>query len=238
MKIIGLLGGTSWPSTFGYYDSLNRMAQAALGGFHSARILLYSIDYHPIKSLYHHGWDEIPAILEREIRFFLEKKPDCLILCNNTLHRALDQIQNRLSLSIPVFHAGLLVAEEAQKRGCKSVLLLGTAFTMEDGFFAAYFEARGIRVVIPSAADRQRIQTIQSDVASGNTNPSYGDVFATMLKAYESVDAIVLACTELPLVMNEKIAPKPLINPITCQCRAAASFAFGFTEQAGGIKSL
>jgi len=227
MKTIGLLGGTSWPSTFSYYDALNRAAQKYLGGHHSARILLYSIDYHPIKNLYHDGWDKIPALLEQEIRFFLDKKPDCFILCNNTLHRALDQIREGLNITIPVFHAGHLAAEEAQHTGCKTVLLLGTAFTMEDGFFAKYFEAKGIRVVIPSYEDRQEIQKIKTELARGNIDPAYSEIFSTMLRRYPDVDAIILACTELPLAINEHNSPKPLINPIHCQCAASAKFAFG-----------
>jgi len=226
MKLIGLIGGTSWPSTFSYYEQLNRAAQKALGGFHSARILLYSIDYHPIKNLYHHGWDQIPSLLAGEIRYFLDKKPDCLILCNNTLHRALDSIRNDLVITVPIFHAGLLAAEEAQRRGCKKVLLLGTSFTMEDGFFAKYFQDQGIEVVTPSAKDRQLIQEIQSELAQGNINPSFETKFVALLHHYPDVDAIVLACTELPLIINDGNSPKPLINTIECQCAAAAKFAF------------
>ena len=226
MKVIGLIGGTSWPSTFSYYEQLNRAAQKSLGGFHSARILLYSIDYHPIKNLYHAGWDKIPALLSEEIRFFLDKKPDCLILCNNTLHRALDTIRDGLNIAVPVFHAGHLAVEEAQRMGSKKVLLLGTSFKMEDGFFAKYFEAQGINVVIPSTEDRQIIQEIQSELAQGNIHPSFETKFVALLHHYPDVDAIVLACTELPLIINDGNSPKPLINTIQCQCNAAAQFAF------------
>ena len=226
MKVIGLIGGTSWPSTFSYYEHLNRAAQKTLGGFHSARILLYSIDYHPIKNLYHHGWDQIPSLLADEIRYFLDKKPDCLILCNNTLHRALNSIRKDFNIAVPIFHAGHLAAEEAQRRGCRNVLLLGTRFTMEDGFFAKYFQDQGIGVAIPSIDDRQRIQEIQSELAQGNINPSFETKFVSLLQHYPDVDAIVLACTELPLVINENNSPKPLIDTIQCQCAAAAKFAF------------
>ena len=226
MKVIGLLGGPSWPSTFSFYDRLNRAAQKSLGGFHSARIMLYSIDYHPIKSLYNHGWDKIPSLLAQEIRYFLEKKPDCMILCNNTLHRAFDLIQNDLDISIPVFHAGHLAAEKAQRMGYKTVLLLATAFTMEDGFFAEYFQEKGIEVVVPSTSDRQTIQEMQSELAKGNIDPSYEAKFVSILNRYPNVDAIALACTELPLIINKSNSPKPLINTVHCQCDAAAQFAY------------
>ena len=226
MKTIGLIGGTSWPSTMLYYERLNRAAQESLGGHHSARLLLYSIDYHPIKSLYPDGWDKIPSLLAEEIRFFMEKKPDCLVLCNNTLHRALDTISAELNLQVPVFHAGHLAAEEAQRKGVKSVLLLATAFTMEDGFFARYFQEKGIRVIVPSYEDRRQVQNIQTQVAAGKSDPAYGQVMAETVKRYPQAEAVVLACTELPLVLGPENSPIPIINTITCQCDAAALFAF------------
>jgi aspartate racemase len=227
MKLIGLLGGTSWPSTISYYENLNRLAQQRLGGVHSARLLLYSIDYHAIKSQYQGGWQNIPALLADEIRSFIERRPDCLIICNNTLHKAYDMIEAELSIGIPVFHAGRLAASDAKQRGMKTVLLLGTAFTMEDGFFARYFEAQDIAVVIPSADDRKQIQTMQTELAAGKVHPSYQAVFQNILKRYPQAEAAVLACTELPLVVNEANSPLPLINPVDCQCTAAADFAFG-----------
>jgi len=227
MKTIGLLGGTSWPSTISYYEKLNQLAQEQLGGNHSAEILLYSIDYESIKSRYHHGWNEIPGLLAQKIEHFLQKEPDCLILCNNTLHRALDRIESKLKIKVPVFHAGHLAAEDAVQQNMKTVLLLGTAFTMEDGFYAKYFEARGVRVIIPAPEDRKEIQRIQSNVARGDIDPAYSDVCADILRRYRSIDAVVLACTELPLVIDQRISPKPLINPVDCQCYAATQFAFG-----------
>jgi len=226
MKTIGLIGGTSWPSTILYYEKLNRAAQESLGGHHSARLLLYSIDYHLIKSLYNNGWDKIPSLLAEEIQFFMEKKPDCLVLCNNTLHRALDEISAELDLQVPIFHAGHLAADEAQRQGAKNVLLLATAFTMEDGFFAHYFEERGIRVIVPSSEDRRQIQAIQTRLAAGKSDSTYGTTMAEIVGHYPQAEAVVLACTELPLALKPEHISIPVINTIVCQCNAAASFAF------------
>jgi len=111
MKTIGLLGGTSWPSTIEYYRILNRLAQEKLGGYHSANLLLYSIDYHEIKSRYHDGWDEIPILLEKEIHKLVKLGPDCILICNNTLHKAFDEIKTDLNLKIPFHHSvGFLTA--------------------------------------------------------------------------------------------------------------------------------
>ncbi len=226
MKLIGLLGGTSWPSTFGYYEILNRAANERFGGYHSARILLSSIDYHPIKSLYPNGWDAIQNLLAQEILFLVDRKPDCLIVGNNTLHKALDPLLERLNLPVPVFHAGRLAAEEAVRAGYASVLLVGTPFTMEDGFFAKYFEDQGVTVVIPTPEDRARIKTWHTQLAKGIVSPACVEDLSVILTRYPQVDAVVLGCTELPLAIREDTSPKPLINPVLCQCAAAARFAF------------
>lgn len=145
MKLIGLLGGTSWPSTIEYYRLLNQLAASRLGGYHSAKILLKSLDYHTIKSSYNDGWDRIPELLKQEIEDFLLCKPDCLILCNNTLHKAYDLIAGELNLPIPFFHAVDLAADCANSRGYARVLLLATKFTMEDNFYRSKIEAKGIK---------------------------------------------------------------------------------------------
>lgn len=226
MNTIGLLGGTSWPSTISYYEKLNHLAQERLGGYHSAKLLLYSMDYHPIKSLYQGGWADIPGLLAQEIRTLLDRKPDCLMICNNTLHRAYDRIEAELAIDIPFFHAGRLAADEAKRKGLKTVLLLGTAFTMEDGFFAHYFEERDITVIVPSQEDRKTIQAMQTVLATGKIDLSYGAEFRAIMDRYPQAEAAVLACTELPLVINAENSALPLINPTDCQCLAAADFAF------------
>jgi aspartate racemase len=167
MKLIGLLGGTSWPSTMLYYKKLNSLVNKQLGGFNSARILLYSINYNEIKSNYATDWQQVEELLEKELEFFLQKKPDCLVICNNTLHKAFDAIKPKLDLQIPVFHAGVLSVQSAIANGYKSVLLLGTKFTMEDGFFAKYFEDNNINIVIPELEDRLKIQNLQTQISSG-----------------------------------------------------------------------
>lgn len=231
MKIIGLLGGTSWPSTISYYEQLNKLVHSRLGGFHSARILLYSIDYHDIKSSYANDWQTVENLLAREIQFFLEptvgysqKKPDCLVICNNTLHKAFDTIKHKLDLQIPVFHAGVLSAQSAITKGYKSVLLLGTKFTMEDGFFAKYFEENNVDVVIPALEDRLKIQSLQTQISNGVKNDSFFQDFASILSKYKNVDAVCLACTELPLYINHKNCSLPIINPIDLQCVEAVNF--------------
>ena len=152
--LIGLLGGTSWPSTISYYEELNRQ-------INYPRILLYSIDYGRIKPLYGNSenWQKIAELLKAEIEIITSKGIDSLIICNNTLHKAFDMIEPSLNLQIPVHHAGKLSAKKAQKLGAKKVLLMATKFTMQDGFFAKYFIDLGIEVVLPNLQemDERRI---------------------------------------------------------------------------------
>ena len=137
LKTIGLLGGTSWPSTIEYYRTLNEFAQETLGGFHSANLLLRSIDYHDIKSRYYDRWSEIPSLLEQEIKAFVGLRPDCLVICNNTLHKAFDVIEGGLALPIPVFHIVKATAGPPDPRTCGVYSCWGqstrwrTAFTTE-----------------------------------------------------------------------------------------------------------
>lgn len=228
LKTIGLLGGTSWPSTIEYYRILNQLAQEKLGGFHSASLLLRSIDYHDIKSRYDDRWDEIPALLEREIRAFVALGPDCLVICNNTLHKAFDAIAAELALPIPVFHIVEATGRAARSVDLRRLLLLGTKFTMEDGYYHRGLERFGLRVETPDEEDRVRIQRIQSQLARGIVAEAFRrDLAALVEKHAGSVDAVVLACTELPLAMSQEDCPIPVLNPTVLQCREAFDFAIG-----------
>jgi len=225
MKTIGLIGGTSWPSTIEYYRILNQLVNENMGGFHSAKLLLKSIDYHEIKNNYAAGWDKIPGLLKKEIQDFLICKPDCIILCNNTLHKAYDLISAELNLPMPFFHAVNLTAQYAVQNSYRNLLLLATKFTMEDGFFIRPLEQAGLNVTIPSADDRQKIQDIQTQLAQGILTSEFIEQFGDIISRYKNVDAVVLACTELPLAITKENCSLPIINPVVLQCEAAAKFA-------------
>ena len=234
MKTIGLLGGTSWPSTIEYYRILNELAQARLGGHHSARVLLKSIDYHEIKSRYHAGWDEIPALLRAEIESFTclaPHGPQCLVICNNTLHKAYDSFAAQLDLGMPVFHVVRETGAHAVSRGFRHLLLLGTQFTMEDGFYHRGLEAFGLRVSTPEQGDRAGIQEVQTQLARGVMRPAFRRYFLGLVDRYREVDAVVLGCTELPLAMAQADYALPLINPTELQCAAAFDYAAAGTTR-------
>ncbi len=134
MKRIGILGGTSYPSTILYYETLNRLYNDKFRAFHSCPILLYSIDYHDIKSNYNDGWDVIPQLLKKELQVLLNADPSCVMIANNTLHKAFDLIKHELEINVPVFHIIELTKEYILDKKYKNVLLLGTRYTMESDF--------------------------------------------------------------------------------------------------------
>jgi aspartate racemase len=225
MKTIGLLGGMSWPSTIEYYRFLNQLTQEKLGGYHSANVLLYSIDYHEIKTRYASGWDEIPDLLIAALEKLIKFGPDCIIICNNTLHKAFDLIESDIALSIPVFHIVDVTGEYAKKKKLQNLLMLGTKFTMEDGFFQRKLERYGLTVQIPEPQDRIEIQKMQTELAKGLMENSFRDRFQKVILKHPHVDAVVLACTEIPLVVKQKDYDIPVLNPGELQCRRAFEFA-------------
>lgn len=227
MKLIGMLGGTSWPSTILPYRMLNEEVQRRLGTHHSARIALYSIDYHEIRSCYSGDWNGIPALLTKEIRTLLSFSPDCWMIANNTLHKIYNQIADALPPGPPLFHAIELVRDHIAARGLGKVLLLGTRFTMEDGYYAEPLRAAGIDVAAPHEADRERVQAIQTQLADGVIIDEFRDYFTGLLQRHAAAgcEAVVLGCTELPLAITQDISALEIIDPLALQCRACVDFA-------------
>ena len=227
MKTIGLIGGTSWPSTVRYYEVINRLVVERLGGYHSAKLILWNIDYHAIRSLYHHGWESIPELLANEINEFVNRcHPHNLILCNNTLHRAFDRAQTSLALDIPFFHGPRLVAQVARKEQRHRVLLLGTPFIMEDDYYASILAQEGVKTVIPDRSERESLGDAQRNLACGSPPLQHAPFFSKLLRRYEDhVDAVVLGCTELPLAISQEHTRLPLLDPILLQCKAVVEHA-------------
>lgn len=239
MNTIGVLGGTSWPSTVIYYRILNELAQQRLGGFHSARLLVHSIDYHEIRSRYPgdgvplEAFDGIAPLLEAELLALAACRPGCIILGNNTLHRSLDTFIDRLQLPMPLFHIVDETAAVARAAGHRRVLLLATRFTMEDGFFARRLAAHGIEAVVPDAADRAEVQSIQAPLARGEWLDEYRDRLLRVVDRHAGLDAVVLGCTELPLALSAGACTMPVLDTVRIQCERA--FDWALAGEAAGL---
>mgnify|MGYP000899728202 FL=1 len=225
MKTIGLLGGTGWSSTIGYYKLLNELVNERLGGYHSAKILLKSIDYHDIMSNYGKDHEQTAKVLLRELTELVALRPDCLIICCNSLHKYYDMIKDQLNTEIPVFHAVDLVAEEVKKEKYSKILLLATRFTMEDGFFARKLEDHGIEVVIPNEQERITMQKVHNQLMQNQVTPQARDYFSYLTDKYSECDAVVLGCTEYPLVLDNMNTVLEIIDPVELQARSAVDYA-------------
>lgn len=225
MKTIGLLGGTGWSSTIGYYKLLNQLVAARLGGFHSAKILLKSIDYHDINSTYGKDHHATAQTLKKELEHLISIKPDCIIICCNSLHKYYDLIKSSLITDIPVMHALELVARHLQHTNKKNVLLLATKFTMEDGFFAKKLQDSGINVAIPSEEERVGMAAIHSELMHNQITQVSRDYFARIIGKHKDFDAVVLGCTEYPLVVDASNSVLPIVDPVELQAIAAVDYA-------------
>lgn len=225
MRTIGLLGGTAWSSTMTYYRILNQMVQERLRGDHSARILLYSIDYHNLHESYTTGDEANTCLLLRtELEKLLSMNPDSFMICCNSLHKYYDRIQTSLNPQIPLFHGPELVASYCLKQGYKKVLLLATKFTLHDGFFARKLEEHKLNVIIPSQVDIEVLHGHHHDLMN-NLVTRDAQAFFQDLVAKHQCEAVVLGCTEFPLVVNQENTAIPIVDPIILQTQAAVDFA-------------
>lgn len=214
MKTIGLIGGMSWESTDLYYQGLNKGIQSRLGGFHSAEIILYSVDFHQIEAFQrHHHWTEAGAYLAEIAKKLENAGADVIALCTNTMHKVADQIQ--YDLSVPFLHIADATIAEILKRGLTKIALLGTAFTMEQEFYHSRFKQQGIELIVPDDSDRQIINQIIYDelckgVVLNKSKQQYLNIIARAVKA--GAQGVILGCTEIGLLIDQQDLSIPVFN--------------------------
>lgn len=228
MKTIGLLGGMSWESTVPYYQILNREMGRRLGGLHSARVLLLSVDFQEIEVLQHQGrWDELGDMLARDARTLQDAGADFLVICTNTMHLVAPAIES--ALSIPLLHIADATAERVKAAGMRRVGLLGTRFTMEEPFYRGRLEERhGLEVVVPPAEDRAVVhRVIYEELVLGRildgSREEYRRIVADLVGA--GAEGVILGCTEIGLLLRPLDAPVPLFDTALIHAEAAAAFA-------------
>jgi aspartate racemase len=228
MKTIGLIGGMSWESTVGYYRLINETIKQRLGGLHSARLVLYSVDFHDIERLQHAGdWDAAGVALADTARALAAAGADFLVLCTNTMHKVAADIES--AVTIPLLHIADPTALEIKRAGHATVGLLGTRFTMEQAFYCDRLRDRhGLRVIVPGAAERDTVhRIIYDELCLGIVRPDSRDAYRKIMQglAAQGAQAIILGCTEISLLVGQHDAEVPLFDTTAIHARAAAEFS-------------
>lgn len=228
MKTIGLIGGMSWESTIPYYRQINQSIKERLGGLHSAKVVLYSVDFHEIERLQHAGdWEAAGQLLAAAARALELAGADFLVLCTNTMHKVAPAIE--AAVRIPLFHIADPTAEAIKDAGLSTVGLLGTRFTMEQAFYKDRLRERhGLQVLIPNQADREAIhRVIYEELCLGRvveeSRAEYRRIMADLVD--QGAEGIVLGCTEISLLVAQQDSTVPLFDTTTIHARKAAEWA-------------
>jgi aspartate racemase len=228
MKTIGLIGGMSWQSTVTYYQLINEGIQKILGGFHSAKLVLYSVDFDEIEKLQHQGkWSEMGSILNNAAKHLEEGGADFLILCTNTMHKLSNQIVD--GLNIPLLHIADATGERIKASGIQKVGLLGTRFTMEQDFYRKHLEIKSsIATIIPDLNDRKFIHmVIYDELCHGHIKPSSRKKYMNIISKlkHRGAEGVILGCTEIALLVNPSQTSLPLFNTTEIHAHSAVNFA-------------
>ncbi|OGB29135.1 MAG: aspartate racemase [Burkholderiales bacterium RIFCSPLOWO2_12_FULL_61_40] len=228
MKTIGLIGGMSWESTIPYYRQINQTVKEHLGGLHSAKIVLYSVDFHEVERLQHAGdWEAAGAMMAQVACSLEAAGADFLVLCTNTMHKVAASIE--AAVSIPLLHIADPTAIQIKQAGHASVGLLGTRFTMEQAFYRDRLSERhGLQVFTPPPQDRDTVhRIIYEELCLGVVSPAsrsaYQRIMANLVE--QGATAIILGCTEISLLVDPQDATVPLFDTTAIHARAAAEEA-------------
>ncbi len=230
MKTLGLIGGMSWESTVPYYRLINEGVKQRLGGLHSARLVLYSVDFAKVERLQRTGdWVAAGALLAQAAEKLEGAGAEALVLCTNTMHKVADAIES--AVQIPLLHIADPTAMQIRQAGLSKVGLLGTRFTMEQPFYKDRLVQRhGMQVLVPSAADREMVhRVIYEELCLGQVRASsraqYQRVMADLVA--QGAQAIILGCTEISLLIGAEDAPVPLFDTTAIHAQSAVAWALG-----------
>ncbi len=224
MQTIGLIGGMSWESTLPYYRRINETIRDTLGGLHSAKVLLHSVDFHEIEALQRAGdWDAAGQAMAAAARSLHAGGADFIVLCTNTMHKVADAIT--AATPLPLLHIADGTAAALAGAGITRVGLLGTRFTMEQDFYRARLASRGFEVLVPEGDDRDDVHRIIYDelcqgVIDASSRAVYRAVMARLVAA--GAQGIILGCTEIALLVGQTDATVPLFDTTALHAEAAA----------------
>ncbi len=227
MKTIGIIGGMSWESSLEYYRLLNEGAKARLGGLHSARVLMDSLDFHPIEKLQNQGdWETMGRILAESAARLETAGASVILLATNTMHKVAPYIER--AVGIPLLHIADAAASVAKAHGVTKVGLLGTKFTMEQDFYRERLACHGIASVIPGLSDRDIIhKVIYEELCLGKVEAASRREFVRIIRALaeDGAGGVVLGCTEIPLLVRQEDVSIPVFDTTMLHVEAALDFA-------------
>jgi aspartate racemase len=228
MKTIGLLGGMSWESSLEYYRIINETVKARLGGLHSAKCVMVSVDFAEIEALQHAGdWDALTQQMIASVQQLVSAGADFTVICTNTMHKMAEEIE--AATPIPLLHIADAAGEAIQAQGIHTVGLLGTRFTMEGDFYRQRLqEKHGVEVIIPDEAERVTVhRVIYEELVQGiirdDSRQAYVDIIASLQA--QGAQGVILGCTEIPLLVKQSNVAIPIFDTTTLHAQAAVTLA-------------
>ena len=228
MKTIGLIGGMSWESSKVYYELMNQKVKQDLGGFHSCKSILYSVDFHETQYHQHRDeWSILDGMMADAAQRVEKAGAEIIVLCTNTMHLCANAITS--AVSIPFLHIGDAVGKAIQKQELKKVALLGTKFTMEKDFYKGrLLDHFGIEVIVPQEKEREIVhQVIFQELVKGEISDGSREVFKRIIEGVEAqgAEGVILGCTEIPLLISETDVNIPVFDTTKIHAFAAVELA-------------
>lgn len=228
MKTIGLLGGMSWESSAEYYRVMNETVRERLGGLHSARCVMYSVDFAEIEALQREErWEQATEEMIGAARHVEEGGADFLIICTNTMHKMAEDVERQIR--IPLLHIADATAERVKSHGLKKVGLLGTRFTMEEDFYRGRLvQQHGLDVIIPCEGERKTVdRVIYDELCLGQIKSSSREQYVEIIEnlAGAGAEGIILGCTEIGLLVNQDDIGVPAFDTARIHAEAAVEEA-------------
>lgn len=227
MKKIGILGGMSWESSMEYYRIMNETTKEKLGKTHSANCLMYSFDFHEVERLQHAGdWEALTTLMVKEATNLKQAGADFIVIATNTMHLMAPDIEKATGLK--VLHIAEATGKEILKRGLKTILLLGTKFTMEGTFYRETLEDMGIEVLIPDTDDRQVVHdVIYNELILGDLRDDSRESYKRIIEkmATKGAEGVILGCTEIPLLIKDEDVSIHVLDTSFIHSTAAVAFA-------------
>ena len=228
MKTVGLLGGMSWESTVTYYRAINEGVKNALGGLHSAKIAMYSVDFEPLEKLVHEGdWEAAAKILSQAAQSIQSAGADFLLLCTNTMHKVAPQIEK--AIKIPLLHIADATAEVLVRKGIKTAGLLGTAFTMQQDFYKGRLKEKyRLDVLVPDEEDRQMVhKIIFHELCLGKIQADSKTEYLRIIDRLvdRGAEAVILGCTEIGMLITQDDTKAALFDTTAIHAGKAVDYA-------------